>query len=97
MMKLLNRDNDLYPKQGVDFNRGFHALVIYVDVIIHQIVGNAAVTLLRTFGIKSFTGGDRPEIITVIFTQPHYVPVSKQYIEGLEVDIRDDSFSPDNR
>ena len=86
---VLTRDSDLYPKRGVDLNHGVRALFIYVDVIIHQNVGNAEVPLLRTVRRKSFTGGDRPEMETVIFTQPHYVPVSKQYVEGVEVDIKD--------
>ena len=80
---VLTRDSNLYEKRGVDLNHGVHALFIYVHVITHQIVGNAEGPKLRTVRMKSFTGGDRPEMDTVIFTQPHYVPISKQYVEGV--------------
>ena len=59
---VLTRDSDLYPKRGVNLNHGVHALFIYVDVITHQIVGNAEVPLLRTVRMKSFTGGDLPPV-----------------------------------
>ena len=38
--------------------------------------------------MKSFTGGDRPEIDTVVFTHLHCISLSKQYIESIEIDIR---------
>ena len=87
----LSHATDEYPERGVDLNHGVHALFIYTDLISHQIVGNAEVPLLRTVRMKSFTGGDRPEMDTVVFTQPHFVPVSKHYIESIEIDIRDDT------
>ena len=65
---VISHATDECPKRGVDLNHGVLALSIYADLISHQNVGNAEVPLLRTARLKSFTGGDRPEMDTFVFT-----------------------------
>ena len=89
--QIIDNSENIYPKRGVDLNHGVHAIFIYTDIIHHQLVGDAEVPLLRAVRMKSFTGGDRPEMDTVVYTHPHYLPVSKQYIETIEIDIRTDT------
>ena len=88
---IIDSSRNIYPTRGVDLNHGVHAIFIYTDIIRHQLVGEAEVPLLRTVRMKSFTGGDRPEMDTVVYTHPHYILVSKQYIDSIEIDIRTDT------
>ena len=74
-----------------------NSLYIYSDIVEHQFVGDEVAPLLRVVAV---TGSNNyGEIVNRIFTSPHYIPVSRNYIETIRLDIRDDTgekiqFSP---
>ena len=67
------------------------ALYVYTDIQ-HQYVGDELAPLLRVVSVDN-----RPsygEIINKIYTSPMYVPVSRSYIDTIQLDIRDDTGTP---
>ena len=67
--------------------RGRYSFFIYTNVVDPQIVGDVYAPLLRTVAIR----GERGQIVTETFDQPHYVPVSTSELSTIEVQIKDDS------
>ena len=49
-------------------------------------VGDSCVPLLRTVHIEGKDG----DVVTVNYDKPHYVPVSKKYIENILVELKTD-------
>lgn len=61
----------------------------YTDIIDHQYVGDSYSPLLRTISVPNKSNyGD---IINHIFPQPHYVPVCRNNINIIELDLRSDT------
>lgn len=69
-----------------DIHAGFYNIFVYTDIISYQRVGDSCVPLLRTVHIEGKDGG----IVTVTYDKPHYVPVSKKYIENILVELKTD-------
>ena len=67
-------------------------LYVYSDLVRHQLVGDALVPLLRIVP----TSGKLGEYIMQTFTRPYYVPVSKGYINSVEIQINNDTGKPVN-
>lgn len=66
------------------------SLYVYTDIVSPQLVGDVMARLLRVVcvDLKNYTyGGQGSETFTV----PQYVPVSKQEIQEIEININDDS------
>ena len=62
-----------------------HTLFVYSDLVEHQIVGNVRAPLLRTVTVKEKHGRD----VSLIYEQPHYLPVNKKLFDTIEINIRD--------
>ena len=58
-------------------------MFVFPDIISYQRVGDSYVTLLRTVHIDGKDGD-------VNYDKPHYVPVSKKYIEKIQVELKTD-------
>jgi hypothetical protein len=65
---------------------GFYNIFVYTDIISYQRVGDSYVLLLRTVHIEGKDG----DVVTVNYDKPHYVPVSKKYIENILVEHKTD-------
>ena len=71
----------------VDIRRGMTALYLYSDIGEPQFVGDALVPLLRIIDAN----GEHGEIITKMFSSPHYIPVRYKQIDTIEINICDDT------
>ena len=70
-----------------DINHGFRSLYVYCDICEPQFVGDVMVPLLRTVAVE----GERGDYITRIYDVPHYIPVSLNGINTIEINIKDDT------
>jgi hypothetical protein len=65
------------------------ALYLYTDIIEHQFVGDSFSPLLRTVSIpNSLKYGD---YISHNYIQPHYIPVTRNNIDYIKIDLRADT------
>jgi len=76
---------------AADVHRGLYTFYVYCNLISPQIVGDTKVPLLRTIPVKTRTGVEQ---VTKSFTNPHYLPLNKNYINSIEILIRDDTGQP---
>lgn len=72
-----------YDLSKLSFNA--NNLFVYTDVINHQYVGNSYTQLLRCVPIDY-----RVENQTIVFDSPHYVPLNTNYIDSIQITIKDD-------
>ena len=81
------------PKIGgqypIDVNHGIHSFFVYCDICEYQIVGDQQAPLLRIVPIDVANAISTTK--TMIFDNPHYVPLLKTDIDHIEIHIRDDS------
>ena len=63
-----------------------NTLFVYTDIITHQYVGDSYKQLLRTVPISGKKTFD-----AITFSDPHYVSVSKNQIETIQISIKDDT------
>lgn len=68
-----------------------YTLYVYLDCIAPQIVGDSEVQLLRTIHFGSYSAKNTQRVLTHIYQTPNYVPVNKQYLDTIKIDIRDSS------
>jgi hypothetical protein len=78
-------NDKLFPFPA-DIHAGFYNIFVYTDIITYQRVGDSCVPLLRTVHIDGKDG----DIVTVNYDKPHYVHVSKNYIENILVELKTD-------
>lgn len=65
------------------------SLYLYTDIIEHQFVGDSFAPLLRTISVpNSLKYGD---YISHNYIQPHYIPVTRNNIDYIEIDLRSDT------
>ena len=83
----------LLPDQSVkiapfpaDITAGFNSLYIYTDIVEHQIVGDFYVPLLRCVPVR----GENNECVTIGYDKPHYIPISKDHIDTITIEIKND-------
>ena len=76
-----------YGQQAVNLNRSLPSLYVYCDLVEPQFVGDSLSPLLRIVNIQGKDG----DIITKSYGNPRYLPLSKKYIDTVEIDIRDDT------
>lgn len=68
------------------------ALYLYTDIIEHQFVGDSFSPLLRTVSVpNSLRYGD---YVSHNYIQPHYIPVVRNNIDFIELDLRSDTGEP---
>lgn len=65
----------------------YPAMFVYCDAMEHQVVGDTKAPLLRTVAI---TDKDA-EVGHKVFQRPYYIPVSKNYISSLTIELRNDA------
>ncbi len=63
------------------------ALYLYSDVVEDELVGDSKVPLLRTVPIS----GKRGDMVNINFPRPFFKPVTKGYINSIEIEIKDDT------
>ena len=63
-----------------------NSLYIYTDIVEYQIVGDVNAPLLQVVS----TSYDNANIVEKIYDAPHYIPVLRNNIETIEIDIRSD-------
>ena len=63
------------------------SLFIYSDIIQSQYVGDVKVPLLRAVGVE----GKHGDFITKSFDRPQYLPVCRQTLDTVEIDIKGDT------
>ena len=76
---------------AADVHLGLYTFYVYCDLVSPQIVGDARVPLLRTVPVKIRTGVEQ---VTKVFENPHYLPLAKNYVNSIQVYIRDDTGQP---
>jgi hypothetical protein len=65
------------------------SLYLYTDIIEHQFVGDTFAPLLRTIAVpNNLRYGDN---ISHNYIQPHYIPVTRNNIDNIEIDLRSDT------
>jgi len=69
------------------------ALFIYCNIIDYQFIGNTYAPLLRTILVNE-NSDNYGKYIDHIFSKPHYIPVSVNTIDTIEINIRDDTGAP---
>lgn len=67
-----------------DPNAVFPLLYIYSDIVSPQIVGDVQAPLLRIVRVNGKDG----ETVSVHYDRPHYLPVSRQCFQSIEVETR---------
>lgn len=75
------------PRGCLDLTGGRYHLYIYVDIINYQLVGDAHAPLLRTVKIT----GEWGETQSINYNAPHYLSVSKSFIDTIAVTVRADT------
>lgn len=73
-----------------DIKAGFYHLFCYSGIVKHQVVGDAYAPLLRIVDVKGTYG----DVITQHFNPPYYLPVAKNHIENISVEIKTDQNQP---
>ena len=69
-----------------DSQAGVYSMYVYSDVVQHQTVGDHYVPLMRVVQIE-----DAPKkFVTTVFTRPHYLRVSKNHLDTIEVAVKND-------
>ena len=63
------------------------SLYVYINIIHSQYVGDVKVPLLRIFGVD----GQHGKSVTTTFDRPQYLPVCRQTLDTIEIDIKDDA------
>ena len=63
------------------------SLYVYTNIIHSQYVGGVKVPLLRIVGVE----GQHGKSVTKTFDRPQYLPVCRQILDIIEIDIKDDA------
>ena len=66
------------------------SLYIYLDICQYQIVGDTEAPLLQVVA----TNNSQENYVEKIFDAPHYIPIARNNLETIEVDIRSDLGNP---
>lgn len=75
-----------------DMSNSLNYLYIYCDVLEPQVIGTALAPLLQVVHVE----GKYTDLVSRIYTAPHYVPVLKKCFNTIEINIRDDQNTPVN-
>ena len=85
-------ENQVFPSDkivGSDINF-IQSLFIYLDICEYQLVGDTEAPLLQVVS----TNNANENYFEKIYDSPHYVPLSRNNLETIEVDIRSDLGEP---
>ncbi len=70
-------------KYPIDLKNGVYGMYIYSDIVQQQFVGDKLANLLRIVKID-----EKEEQSVNIFTAPYYLPVSRNYITDIHIEIK---------
>ena len=76
-------------KYPPSLNRGVYALYVYSNICEYSLVGDTQVPLLRAVPLQS--SKKYGDVENTVFINPMYVGLSANFIDSIEVDIRDDT------
>jgi hypothetical protein len=71
-------------------NISVNHIYLYTDIVDYVVTGDTVAPLLRILPMQSFVGNNQLDHYTHIFNKPHYIPVSRNHIESIHVDLRSD-------
>ena len=76
-----------------DLTGGMNYMYIYCDALQPQIVGDTMAPLLRAIGLRpeKYKWGS---VVHEIFTRPHYIPISRNYLTEILIELKDDQDRP---
>ena len=83
----LSKRPSTYP---CDLNAGIYNLFVYTDIIQYQAVGDSYSPLLGVVNVK----GDFGDITNIRYHTLHYMPLSKNYIKNIRIEIKSDRNKP---
>ena len=64
---------------------------IYTDIVTHQYLGDRYSKVLRVVALDS---SPYTSYVNKIYDAPHYIPLERNNIETIDIDIRDDRGNP---
>lgn len=67
-----------------DLNAGLYNLYVYTDIIQYQAVGDSYSPLLGVVKVDGTFG----ETVNVRYNKIHYVPVARNYIKNIRIEIK---------
>lgn len=82
----------IFSHSPFNFNPDINNLFVYCDIIKPNFVGNDMEPLLRIVGVPS--DARYKEEVRESFIDIHYHPLSTNYIESIEIDIKDEDKNP---
>ena len=74
------------PPYPCDLNGGVYNLFVYTDIVQYQPVGDSYSPLLCVVNVK----GDFGDVVSLRYNTVHYLPVSKNYIKNIRIEIKTD-------
>lgn len=80
----------VFADKYCDIMQSRYAIYVYCDIIENQIVGHTTVPLLRVVSVD----GDYGDMVSQVFTQPHYMALNTSYVSEIEIYLRDDTGDP---
>jgi hypothetical protein len=86
-IKQENGSMTMLARHPIDMRAGLYALYIYCNIVERQIVGDALVPLLAKMPVS----GEHDSIVHQVFNPPLYVPIVRNSIDTIEIDIKDDT------
>lgn len=69
-----------------DLNAGIYNLFLYTDIVQYQTVGDSYSPLLCVVNVK----GDYGDVVSLRYNTVHYLPVLKNYIKSIHIEIKTD-------
>ena len=80
-------NNSLVTSPCLSLSAGNVSSYVYTNIIHSHHVGDVSVQLLRIVGVEGQLG----KSVTKTFDRPQYLPVCRQTIDTIEIDIKDDA------
>jgi len=77
--------NEYITSYPPDLRGGIQTMFIYSDIVKPTIIGDTMARILRTCPVQGKFG----EVISKTFDRPHYVPISINSINSIEIHIKD--------
>ena len=93
--KYIKKNSSIFNTQTNDYKlpllysrlNGVHSLFVYSDIIDNQFVGNSRSPLLNVVNVSN----NYQQVISRIYDNPNYIPVSSREISSINISIRDDT------
>ena len=79
-----------FGERCAELNAACQSLYVYSNIVDHSLVGDTNAQLLRTVEVPS--DYSYAQNITLIYDQPHFIPLQTNCIDIIVLDIRDDTF-----